>query len=319
MMTVDPDGHLYVTMPVLGAVYRFSDENLDGFSDQSRLFYVGLDRPSGIAWSNGKLYVAQPDQLLELSDTNGDVQADRVRVVAAGFPDDGGYWQRGVVAAEDGFIYVSIGSRCNACVEKNQLRGTVLKIDPGSGKMSIFAWGLRHTVGMAFLLPDQTLWGTDIGRDGLGAQLPPDEINRIVADGNYGWPYCYGDKVVDPQLGSSAICQKTLASRVDLPAHSEPRGIAFGHALGAPEGYRKSCYVALHGQPDGKKSTPGKLIRVASGNDRLSDHGKEFIRGWGVGTQAWGAPSAVVVGPDGCLYVSDDRAQAIYRISWKTK
>lgn len=317
MMTVDPDGHLYVTMPVLGAVYRFADENSDGFSDQSSLFYVGLDRPSGIAWSDGKLYVTQPDQLLELSDTNGDIQADRVRVVVDGFPDDGGYWQRSVIAGKDGSLYLSIGSRCNACVEKNQLRGTVLKIDPGTGKMSIFAWGLRHTVGLAFSPTDQTLWGTDISRDGLGVQLPPDEINQIVADGNYGWPYCYGDKVVDPQLGSSTICQKTRASQVDLPAHSEPRGIAFGQRLHAPEVYQKSCYVAFHGQPDGKNPTSGKLIRISYEDNQLSDHGKEFIRGWGVGLQAWGAPSAIVAGTDGSLYVSDDKAQAIYRISWK--
>lgn len=319
MMTVDPYGRLYVTMPALGAVYRFSDEDLDGFADQSSLFYVGLDRPSGIAWSGGKLYVAQPDQLLELSDSDSDGQADQLRVVADGFPDDGGHWRRAVVAGKDGSLYLSIGSRCNACVEKNQLRGSVLKIDPVTGKMSIFAWGLRHTVGLDFSPTDETLWGADVGRDGLGAQLPPDEINQIVADGNYGWPYCYGDRIVDPQLGSKAICQKTQSSRFDLPARSEPLGIVFGQQLHAPTKYRSNLYVTLHGHPSGKNSTAGKLVIIPYGNDGLSDHGKEFIRGWGVGEQAWGTPASVVVGMDGSLYVSDDKAQVIYRVSWKQK
>ncbi len=319
MMTVDPDGHLYVTMPALGAVYRLTDENSDGFADQSSLFYVGLDRPSGIVWSEGKLYVAQPEQLLELSDSDGDGQADQLRVVVDGFPDDGGHWRRAVVADKDGSLYLSIGSRCNACVEKNQLRGTVLKIDPVAAKISIFAWGLRHTIGLALSPTDGTLWGGDVGRDGLGAQLPPDEINQIVADGNYGWPYCYGDKIVDPQLGSQAICQKTQASRFDLPARSEPLGIVFGKLLKAPRKYRNNLYVTLHGYPSGKNSTAGKLVTIPYRNGGLSDHGKEFIRGWGTGEQSWGAPAAVVVGRDGSLYVSDDKAQVIYRVSWKKK
>jgi glucose/arabinose dehydrogenase len=185
--------------------------------------------------------------------------------------------------------------------------------------MSIFAWGLRNTVGLAFSPTDQTLWGTDVSRDGLGRHLPPDEINQIVADGNYGWPYCFGDQIVDPQLGSKAICQKTQASRVDLPVGSEPLGIVFGHQLHAPTNYRNSLYVTLHGRPARENSMAGKLVRIPYGGNRLSDHGQEFIRGWGTGEQAWGAPAAIVAGTDGSLYVSDDKAQVIYRISWKPK
>lgn len=316
-MTVDPAGRLYVTFPALGAIYRFSDSNGDGFSDESTLVYAGLDRPSGIVWKDKKLYVAQPDQLLELTGCAGDAQIEQIRVVVAELPDDGGHWMRSLVVGEGNFIYLSVGSRCNACEEKNSLRGTVLKIDPDKGQMTPFASGLRNTVGLAFLPETGTLLGTDIGRNDLGAQLPPDEINQIVAAGNYGWPYCYGNKTVDPQLGSADLCQQTLPPLLDLPAHSQPLGIAFGRQLHAPKSYKNNVYVALHGRSAGKISTPGKLIRIPYTKSQLADHGKEFIRGWGAGEQAWGAPAGVVAGGDGSLYVSDAKAQAIYRISWK--
>ena len=319
MMTFDSTGHLYVTIPSLGAVYRLTDDDSDGFADTTTLFYVGLDQPSGLVWQNKKLYVSQPDQLLELSSSNDSGQVDQVRVVAEGFPDDGGHWLRPLAAAADGHLYLSIGSRCNVCEEKNPLRGTVLKIDSSSGETVTFARGLRNTTGLTISPTDSTLWGSEMSRDGLGAQLPPDEINQIVADGDYGWPYCYGAKTVDPLLGSAAVCQETQSSQVNLPAHSAPMGIVFGDQLHAPKVYQDSLYVILHGRSDGRNRTPGKLIRIPYRKDRLADHGKEFIRGFGKGEAAWGQPTQVVVGTDGSLYVSDEKALAIYRISWKQK
>lgn len=319
MMTFDPAGHLYVTIPRLGAVYRLTDVDSDGFADTSTLFCADFDRPSGIAWVDDKLYIAQPDQLLEISTLRDTCDPEHLRIVADNLPDDGGHWKRALAASDTGKIFLSIGSRCNVCEEKNKLRGTVVKIDPASGEKVVFATGLRDSVGLSISPLDKTFWGTDIGRDDLGANLPPDEINQISSGGHYGWPYCYGDKIVDPLLGSDEICQKTEASQVDLPAHSVPTGIAFGTMLNAPPTARDSIYVALHGQSEGETITAGKLIQITTIKGQVADHGKEFIRGWGKGTQAWGQPSQVIAGPDGNLYVSDDKAQVIYRISWEQK
>ncbi len=317
MMTFDPAGNLYVSIPKLGAIYQLGDTDHDGYSDKSILYHVGMDRPHGLVWNDGKLYVAEPSQLLELQDTDQDNQIDQVKVVLDGLPDDGGHWTRSLSLGMDGFLYLSIGSRCNACAEADPRRATVLKVDPVTGKSLIFARGLRNTVGLTFSPDGKVLWGSDNGRDQLGDDLPPDEINRIVAGGDYGWPDCYGQQVPDPDLGSSGRCQETLASRIDLPAHSAPLGITFGDRLNAPEEYRHSLYVAYHGSWNRSVPTGYKLIRIPYQNQQVGKSGKEFLRGWLVNGKAWGRPVAPIVGPDGNLYLSDDHADAIYRISWQ--
>ena len=316
MMTFDPAGNLYVTLPELGAIYQLRDLDHDGHADESILYHVGMDRPHGLLWNDGKLYVAETLQLLELQDTNQDNQVDQVKIILDGLPDDGGHWTRSLALGKDGSLYLSVGSRCNACEEDNPMRATVLKINPATGESSIFARGLRNSVGLTFSPDGQTLWGSDNGRDKLGDELPPDEINKIVAGGNYGWPNCYGQRIPDPELGSAERCQETVASTVDLPAHSAPLGITFGDRLNAPEEYRNSLYVAFHGSWNRSVPTGYKLIRIPYQNQRMSNSGEEFLRGWLVNDKVWGRPVAPVVGPDGNLYLSDDRAQVIYRISW---
>ncbi len=317
MLTSDQDGHIYVTIPDLGAIYRLTDDNYDGFADSIFLYYVGLDRPSGLAWLNGRLYVAQPDQLLELSGDNGRGQPARLRVVIDDLPDDGGHWRRPLVAADDGFLYLAVGSRCNACREANPLRATVLKIDPRKETRTVYARGLRSAIGLTWSSVDQTLWCTDIGRNDLGPNRPPDEINRLTVGHDYGWPACYGNRVADPQFGTTDICRQTQPSSVDLPAHSIAMGITTGQPLHAEKPAQNSLYVSLHGSFANTYATPGKVIRVPFVQGQLSGSGKEFIRGWGKGADAWGAPAAVLSGPNGYLYVADDIAAAIYRISWQ--
>ncbi|MFK5926017.1 MAG: PQQ-dependent sugar dehydrogenase [Desulfuromusa sp.] len=315
MLSFDPAGKLYVSIPELGAIYQLTDINKDGFAEQPILYHVGMDRPHGLVWDHDKLYVAETSQILELRDTNHDNQVDESRVILDGLPDDGGHWTRTLVQGKDGLLYLSVGSRCNACEETNPQRASVLKVDPETGKFSVFARGLRNSVGLAFA-PDGTLWGSDNGRDMLGDELPPDEINQIIANADYGWPNCYGQQVPDHELGSSELCRNTLASSVDLPAHSAPLGIAFGDHLQAPDEYKNSLYVAFHGSWNRSEPTGYKLIRIPYNNQQMSKNGKDFLRGWLVDGKVWGRPVAPVVGPDGNLYLSDDHAKAIYRISW---
>lgn len=317
MLAFDDSGRLYVSIPDLGAVYRLTDSDTDGFAEQPVLFHVGLDRPHGLVWQAGKLYVAETSRLLQLEDKDGDDQADEVTVLLDDLPDDGGHWTRSLALGADGYLYLSIGSRCNACEESDQRRATVLRVNPQTGESTTFAKGLRNTVGLTFAADGKTLWGSDNGRDLLGDDLPPDEINRIVADADYGWPYCFGQRLLDPELGSNARCAETLSSAVDLQAHSAPLGITFGDKLKAPAAYRNSMFVALHGSWNRSVPTGYKLIRIpfTAGKPGKS---REFLFGWLTEDgNAWGRPVAPLVGPDGSLYITDDRADAIYRISWQ--
>lgn len=318
MLAFDNDGRLYVSLPNLGAIYQLHDDDGDGFAEQPVLYSVGLDRPHGLAWIGDKLYVAETSRLLQLQDKDGDNQVDEITVVLDDLPDDGGHWTRSLASGADGLLYLSIGSRCNACDELNPLRATVLQIDPEHPHTNVFARGLRNSVGLTFSTDGQTLWGSDNGRDMLGDELPPDEINRLVAGGDYGWPKCFGKQIADPELNPAGSCAATIPAAVELPAHSAPLGIAFGDRLQAPEPFRSSLYVALHGSWNRSTPTGYKLIRIPFADGKPGTP-KEFLFGWLQNGKAWGRPVAPLVGPDGSLYLSDDRANAIYRISWKQK
>ncbi|WP_303722698.1 sorbosone dehydrogenase family protein [Malonomonas rubra] len=315
MLAFDDAGRLYVTIPKLGAVYQLTDLNGDGFADQSQLFHFDMDRPHGLVWDKDKLYIAETSRLLQLADKNKDNQVDEVNVVLDDLPDDGGHWTRSLAKGADGFLYLSIGSRCNACEENDLRRATVMRVNPVTGETEIFAKGLRNSVGLTFSPDGKILWGSDNGRDMLGDDLPPDEINRLEKDGDYGWPYCYGNRIPDPDLGSMARCKETVSAAVELQAHSAPLGIAFGDGLKAPSTYQKSMFVAFHGSWNRSVPTGYKLIRIPFTNGQ-PEYAKEFLFGWFQDGKAWGRPVAPVVGPDGSLYLSDDLADAIYRISW---
>jgi glucose/arabinose dehydrogenase len=319
MLAFDSAGNLFVSIPKLDAIYRLRDDDQDGYVDQSVLFSADLDRPHGLVWQDDHLYVAETSRLLELRDTDNDGKADQTRIILEGLPDNGGHWTRSLALGKDGFLYLSIGSRCNACDEQDNRRASVLKINPATARTEVYATGLRNSVGLAFSADGQSLWASDNGRDSLGDDLPPDEINEIVAGGNYGWPFCFGAQAPDPVLGSEAVCRETLPAAVGLQAHSAPLGITFGDQLAAPVKFRNSLYVALHGSWNRRVPTGYKLIRIPFRDGQPVGQGHEFLAGWLTDGQAWGRPVAPVVGPDGALYLSDDRANAIYRIRWKTQ
>ena len=315
MLAFDKKGRLYASIPDLGAIYQLTDVDNDGFAEQPVLYHVGLDRPHGLLWSQNNLYVAETTRLLRVWDSDGDSQADSSEVLLDDLPDDGGHWTRSLALGADGDLYLSIGSRCNACEEQDFRRATVLQVDPATGDAKVYATGLRNAVGLTFSGDGKTLWASDNGRDMLGDDLPPDEINRLVADGDYGWPQCYGKQIPDPELGNQSLCQQSIPAAVDLPAHSAPLGIVFGDNLKAPKTFQNSMYVAFHGSWNRSTPTGYKLVRIPFDNGQLGEP-KEFLFGWLEDGKAWGRPVAPVVGLDGALYLSDDRANAIYRISW---
>lgn len=310
-MAFDDDGYLYVTLPDLGAVYRLKKHDEDDFAGKLELFYVGLDRPTGLAWVKGKLYVAEPSQLLVLEDTDNDGRADQVAVLIDNLPDDGGHWRRALVASANQ-LFLSIGSRCNACEEENSLRATVQAIDTLEGNLQTYAEGLRNITSLT-LDSNNALWGSDLGREGDIGTFFPDEINKLFSGGDFGWPRCYGTKQSDPQFGNNDICQATVESQFDLPAQATPMGLVFGHNLTAPDQYRKSLYIALGGLSGDKRY---RLMRIPYDGNKLSSSGKEFLRGWERDGVQWGKPGSLIIGPDGDLYLSDEISKAIYKIKW---
>lgn len=307
-LTFDRAGRAYVSIPLLGAIYHLSDSDNDGAADHSELFAVGLDRPSAVFWYKDRLYVAEPSQIVSF-ETGGETGLTEAVTIAEALPDDGGHWRRRLLI-RDNLLYVSIGSRCNACEEENPERATVQRIDLKSLERSTYARGLR-AVNALTVAPDGSLWCADNGRVVDEGQLFPDEINRLVADGDYGWPYCYGEQQVDSQWGDRQRCQTTLASSFTVPIEYRMQGAVFGSSLDAPELFRNSLYVSVSGRDDGHR-----VMRIPYVNGQLSKTAKEFIRETVNGDDRWFGVESIIVGPNGGLYAIDTLNNAIYRIRW---
>jgi glucose/arabinose dehydrogenase len=315
-MTLGPDGTMYVSLPSEGAVARLRASG-DGQPARAERVIQGLDRAHGLAFYEGKLYVAGTQKIWRVDRLSGDGSSGAATAIVSGLP-AGGHSTRTILFGADRKMYVSIGSSCNVCREKDPRRAAIVRYNAGGGGEEIFAAGLRNSVGIAWHPTTKELWGTDNGRDMLGDDLPPDEVNVIRQGKNYGWPNCYADRVPDPEFGTRALCDKTEAPAVKIQAHSAPLGLAFYTGKQFPREYQGDLFVALHGSWNRSKKTGYKVIRVKSENGRPGQ-AEDFITGWLADETVWGRPVDLIVGKDGALYLSDDAGGVIYRISYRGK
>jgi len=312
-----PKGGLYASLPRAGEVVRLVDDDGDGYAEILQIIASGLDQPHGLAFDGSDLLVAGESTLYRLHDVERSAVVT-AEVISRDLPGGGGHWTRSVAVDGKRNIFVSAGSSCNACEESDPRRASIRMFAPQGGEGEPFANGLRNSVGITFHPRTGELWGADNGRDMLGDDLPPEEINLLRAGNDYGWPYCYGDRLPDPQLGSPQRCGQTTPPAVTLPAHLAPLGILFGSELKATEEVRDALLVASHGCWN--RSTPAgyKILAVPFAEGRPAGVPRDLVSGWLVDGKAWGRPVALATGPDGALYVSDDRAGAIYRVMFKS-
>ena len=322
-MTIGPDGKLYVSIPRRGWVVRLSDSNGDGKADRVSRVARDLDRPHGLAFWQGKLYIAGTEKIWRVDRFHQRGAGSRVSTIVDKLADGGrGHWTRTILFGGDGKLYVSVGSSCNVCKEKDPRRAAIVRYNPDGTGEEIFATGLRNSVGITWHPATHELWGTDNGRDWLGDDHPPDEINIIRQGKNYGWPYCVGNRIPDPDYGSRERCRRTEAPVTTFPAHSAPLGLTFYTGKHFPQEYRGDIFVALHGSWNRSKKTGYKVVRVRFDKGRPK-HVEDFATGWlryEKGKEVvWGRPVDLVVAPDGSLFLSDDYAGFIYRISYKGK
>ena len=322
MLTFSPGGVLLASDVTDDKILAFPDPKHTGHAD-GVMVAESLHRPHGIAFYNGKLYVAEIDQVQRFDWNEATMKATNGKVIAQLSTEGGGHSTRTVVFHHDK-MYVATGSSCNLCDEKDQRRATVARYNPDGSGMEIFARGVRNTVGMAVNLKTDTIWGTDNGRDQLGDDIPPDKINDLGSGGDFGWPACYGNRIPDPGgLGGGAKrCPNTIPPKVELQAHSAPLGLAFYEGNMFPSEYRGDLFVALHGSWNRKIPTGYKIVRV-----RLDDKGQpkgveNFITGWLKPGETkhgvhMGRPVGIAFADDGAMYISDDEGGVIYRVVWE--
>ncbi len=341
-MAFGPDGNLYVSLGFGNKVVMLTDRNHDGRADEIVTVADRLNAPQGLAFVDGRLYVANQDGVVRLEQVDHHWPATAVTPVVSGLP-SGGHTLKSLKLGPDGFLYLNVGSSCNVCVESDPLRATVLRytVDgkpagalPSLGRhptSPIWASGLRNSQGFAWHPQTGDMYatndGADMRSDRKGGEavddLPPEHLNRIEPGNNYGWPYCWGEHVTDPNApgnpsGLDAVCRNAQPPALTLPAHNTPIGITFLANTNFPDEYRNDALVALHGSWNREQPAGYKLVRVHF------VHGKpvsvsNFVTGWLSDKGAWGRPVDVLAGPDGAVYVSDDRSGMIYRISHEKK
>ena len=311
-------GDLLVSVPRKGQVALLErDADGDGRSDGARVLLDGLDRPHGLDLHDGWLYVGETGAVVRARfDPATRAVTSPLETVVASLPSGGAHWTRNVRFGPDGLLYVSIGSDCNACIEKDPRRAAILRYQPDGSGEQIFATGLRNSVGFDWRPGTGELFATDNGRDLLGDDFPPCEFNRIVEGGFYGWPFANGDRIPDPDHGAGH--EREIAGSLPpvhgFRAHNAPLGMTFVRGTALPARYRGAAIVALHGSWNRTEKDGYRVVSLHFGADGLEE--RDFVSGFLRGGDVIGRPVDVAEGPDGALYVSDDYAGTIYRVSW---
>jgi len=320
MMTFTPGGVLLVTATTDGKVFAFPDYQHTGHAEKTVTVLEGLNAPHGIAIHNGKLYVAETDKLQRYDWDESQLRAANGQVIAR-YPGGGEHFTRTLLFA-NGKLYVSVGSDCNVCREKDPHRAAVMEFNEDGSNERIFASGLRNAVGLAVNPKTHTIWATDNGRDWLGDTRPADEVNDLGKNGgNFGWPYCYANRVTDvtqTKLGDKR-CKDTMQPKIQIEAHSAPLGLAFYSGKAFPPDYQDDLFIALHGSWNRSRPSGYKVIRVKVSDAGELQQKEDFITGWihpgETRKDVWmGRPVDIAVGPDGSMYVSDDAAGVVYRV-----
>lgn len=318
VVAADSHGSLYVTRTKENLVTYLQVEK--GKVTKQFDVFGQLRRPHGLAFDPKNrlvLYIAQEDKIVRVLTESG---AAIEKIVD--LPSGGNHFTRTIGFGTDGRLYVSIGSSCNVCNEKDSRRAAIYVVDIENKKLVPYASGLRNSVFFTWNPSDGKMWATEMGRDLLGDDLPPDEINIVEQGKDYGWPICYGKNVWDlnfkPKGEYGIYCaEDTVGAHVEIPAHSAPLGLAFiPKDAGWPKEYEGDLLVAYHGSWNRSEPTGYKIVRMKIDESGTPQGVEDFISGWlrPDGT-ALGRPVDILVQPGGVMYISDDKAGVIYKVS----
>lgn len=316
-LTLGDRGTLFVGTRPEGRVYAVVDGDGDGRGERVHVLAEGLESPNGVAFRDGDLYVAEISRILRFADIERRLaEPPEPTVVFDRLPDDRHHGWKFIAFGPDGKLYVPVGAPCNICDEPLPY-ASIQRLDLQTRELETVSRGVRNTVGFAWQPGSGRLWFTDNGRDWLGDERPPDELNVVQRAGeHFGYPHCHGRDIVDPELGRGRSCADFSPPAQELGPHVAALGMRFYQGEQFPEEYRGDVLIAEHGSWN--RSTPigYRITRVRIEGDRATGY-ETFADGWLTGREAWGRPVDVQELPDGSLLVSDDRAGAVYRITWE--
>lgn len=311
----DTLGNIWASRPGAGAVTMI--EMKDGEAIRQSDIFRGLRKPHGLAFDPEfptMLYVSEEHQISRVP-TYGEGGLEKI----ASLPTGGRHTNWTLGFGPDKRLYVSLGSSCNVCNEKDSRRGTIQSMNRDGSDFKEVAKGLRNAPFFTWDPRTNKIWATEMGRDLLGDDIPPDEINIIQAGKDYGWPTCYGKNINDRDFDKNVYiqdpCTGKIPPQIELPAHSAPLGLVFvPDSPSWPKEYRGNLLVAFHGSWNRSVPTGYKIIRIVlDGKDNVVKT-EDFISGWLTPKgEALGRPVDLIATDKGELYISDDKAGVVYR------
>jgi glucose/arabinose dehydrogenase len=312
-------GTLFIATRRSGRVYAVTDRDGDGRFDPPRVLLDGLRMPNGIAFHEGALYVAENHRIVRyerieqrLYQPSGD-QPPEPRLLAR-LPTETHHGWRYLAFGPDGRLYVAIGAPCNICDEPGF--ATILRMRADGSEREVMAAGVRNSVGFDWQPETGELWFSDNGRDWLGDDRPPDELNRAPRPGlHFGYPYCHGGEIPDPLYGRARHCEEFTPPALQLGAHVAALGVRFYTGKQFPEAYRGQLFIAEHGSWNRSEPVGYRLGLARIEGERVVSY-TPFAEGWLSPAGVSGRPVDLLVLPDGSLLVSDDHAGVVYRISY---
>ncbi len=301
-------------------VYAVVDVNKDGKADEVIELVKKLNHPNGVAFKDGALYVAEVNRVLKYDNIISNLhnfKPAKPSVVNNSLPKDFWHGWKYIGFSPDNWLYIPVGAPCNVCEKSDARYGSIMRMKPDGTNLEIYAKGVRNSVGLDFHPLTKELWFTDNGRDWLGDNLPPDELNYAPKkDMFFGFPYCFGKDIKDPEFGHKRKCSDCIPTAQDLGAHVASLGMRFYNGKMFPEEYKNQIFIAEHGSWNRSKPTGYRITLVRLDNNKAIKY-EVFAAGWLQPGGAWGRPVDLLMMPDGSLLVSDDKANAIYRITYE--
>lgn len=315
-MTLSPNGTLFVGTRE-DRVYALRDTDGDNRADQRYIIASGLNSPNGVAWRDGALYIAEISRIVRLDDIESRLDdPPQPAVVNDSYPTDRHHGWKFIAFGPDDMLYVPVGAPCNVCDPADERYSTITRIQPDGSGFEIYSHGIRNTVGFDWHPETKALWFTENGRDWMGDDQPPDELNAAAEPGlDFGFPHVHGYDIIDPQFGQGREPSEFTLPEIALDPHIAALGMRFYNGDQFPEEYRGQIFIAEHGSWNRDQPLGYRVMLVRFENGKAVSY-EPFATGWLQGMRAWGRPVDVQVMPDGALLVSDDRAGAVYRITY---
>ena len=320
-LALGDDGVVYVGTGKAGKVYAVQDTNKDGVADKRYVIANELNMPIGVAYKDGALYVGEISRIIRFDHIARQLtNPPKPVVVYDQFPNEKHHGWKYLRFGPDNKLYTAVGAPCNICNPEKEIFASLVRLNPDGSDFEIIAKGIRNTVGFDWQPVTNALFFSDNGRDQLGDDYPPDELNQWSVKGeHFGYPYCHAGEIADPLFAAGKKCSQFTAPAWKFKAHIAPLGIRFYQGNQFPVEYKNQLFVAQHGSWN--RSIPqGYRVVLVKFNQGKAISEQDFVSGWLTkGGEVLGRPVDILTLPDGSLLISDDKLGVIYKVTYQGK